>query len=127
MQGTEGNILSSSNFGNDWNNLRKSLPIYYGYLNGVTFIDSLSGFVYGQQWGKFPQTDPLLIHTTDGGKTWNKKQSPDNAGFTIMKINGDVIWAASHSLLYKSIDKGTNWIKIPINKDNTDIIRDFSF
>ncbi|MHB8930530.1 MAG: YCF48-related protein [Melioribacteraceae bacterium] len=126
VAGTEGNILRSSNFGNDWINLRKSLSIYYGHLQGITFIDSLNGFVYGQQWGDFPQADPLLIHTKDGGKTWIKEQSPDTSGFTIMKINADVIWATSRSSLYKSINKGINWIKMFTNHE-TDLIRDFSF
>ncbi|MCL4548189.1 MAG: YCF48-related protein [Bacteroidetes bacterium] len=115
--GTEGNILRSKDLGFSWNSLKNELPIYYGHLEGVTFVDSLKGFVYGQQWGTFPESNPLLISTYDGGKTWEKKNSPDLFGLVFMKDNNGMLWGAGYKGLYKSSDDWETWTQVPLLKD----------
>ena len=115
--GTEGNILRSEDSGFSWNSLRTELPIYYGHLEGVTFVDSLKGFVYGEQWGTFPESKPLLISTKDGGKTWEKKTSPDQYGLVFMKDNNGILWGAGYNGLYKSSDDCKTWNQVPLIKE----------
>lgn len=122
--GDNGCIFESNNSENSWINLQKSLSIDYGLLRGVTFIDSLYGFVYGQRWGDYSQKESLLINTTDGGMTWSNCISPDNSGFYILKKHNNLIWATSQRTVYKSVDNGSSWLSV-ISVDD-DFIRDIA-
>ena len=81
-------------------------------LNDILFVDSLSGWIAGE--------DGILMHTTNGGVTWNNQitafyyKSIKSIDF-ISKTTG---WAVGlWGRLYKTTNKGQNWL---LKNSNTD-------
>ena len=88
-------------------------------LNSVCFTDSLYGWVAGDSG--------TIIHTTDGGKTWNVQEShTQNEISEIFFLNRNIGWAASlnfttipnGTLLLKTTNGGTDWTGEPYPEEN---------
>jgi photosystem II stability/assembly factor-like uncharacterized protein len=79
-------------------------------LNAVLFLDSLNGWAGGDS--------ALIIHTTDGGESWNTQYSNDSLDILNLCFLNDQIGFASASssryepygsFLIRTTDGGTNW------------------
>ena len=124
MVGTEGNILESSDLGKNWINLNSGIDFYYANLQGVMFLNSNVGYVYGQQLDG-NKSRPILISTNNGGKTWNNIVSPDSGYISILKECDDTIWAACGTKLYTSDDNYMSWKNmLDVSVNNDEQIRD---
>jgi len=84
-------------------------------INTITFIDSLCGWAAG--WKITTQINGLIVHTDDGGKSWSEQlldSTFSNTWFNDLqfldKNNG---WATGLYILYKTINGGQNWSRIP--------------
>ena len=122
--GTEGNILKSNDFGQNWECVTKTIDFYYASLRGITFINHQQGFIYGDQYLEFPHHNPILLYTEDGGKSWINKESPDSNYISILKEKDNVIWASSENILYRSENFGDSWKEIYRVDVSYEIIRD---
>jgi photosystem II stability/assembly factor-like uncharacterized protein len=83
-----GSVLKSTNGGTSWT----ETPLVPGTLLDVTFVNSLQGWVVGQN---ITSGAGLVMSTGDGGMTWNSQALP--AGITLLYgvtfINASVGWA----------------------------------
>ena len=75
-------------------------------LLGVSFVDSLNGWVVG--------SGGIILHTTDAGNQWFRQQSSTTATLLSTsfcdKQNG---WATGHSgTILKTSDGGTTWMRV---------------
>lgn len=123
--GTEGNILRSNDFGENWNRLNSTINFYYASLRGVTFANRNIGYIYGDQYLEYPNHKPILLSTVDGGKTWNNLLSPDSNYVSILKVYNNILWASSNTKLFRSDNNGTSWIEIiDVSINNDEQIRD---
>ncbi len=88
-----------------------------GFLNGVYFTDSLTGYAVGQDWGGDIPT--LILYTADGGETWTKAALPrvygglDDITFTDDGIGWSVgnDFGEFKSLILRTED-GVNWTAV---------------
>ncbi len=67
-------IVHSADGGQTWSDDSQKLPsdLTGGELDGVAFVDPLTGWVAGGT----PAGDPLILHTIDGGATWVEQALP---------------------------------------------------
>ncbi len=100
-------VIATSDSGNSWYIACQNVPL--GYISGLSFGDSLHGFLSGNL---------LIYRTTDGGYTWIvPDRFPANLGITDMKlINKDTVWACGATntdpylpMVIKTTDGGRNW------------------
>jgi photosystem II stability/assembly factor-like uncharacterized protein len=99
-------LFQTTDGGNSW--IRHDLPWEYE-LNAVEFVDTLYGWAVGTIDSSFIYK-PLIVHTTDGGQTWNRQSltpsgSMLNACDFISRTHG---WAGG-SALYTTTDGGQTW------------------
>ena len=77
-------------------------------LSGVYAIDSLNVWAVGQEG--------LIIHTTDGGNTWDSIPSgTSDMLMTVEFINADTGWVGgsnseNETRVYRTTDGGLNWV-----------------
>jgi photosystem II stability/assembly factor-like uncharacterized protein len=83
------------------------------WLRGVEFLDSLEGWIVGE--------GAMILHTIDGGDTWESKQLPVSDEFRDVGIRDSVtIFAAGreektdNSLMFRTTDAGLSWEEVPI-------------
>ena len=93
-----GNLFYTENGGENWTKQESNSPIWY--LVGVSAIDAdtawVTGFGEGTAGGK-------ILHTTDGGDTWEPQTPPVNPNF----------WKVSFApLRVHNIDTGENFLTI---------------
>jgi photosystem II stability/assembly factor-like uncharacterized protein len=118
------NLQSTTDGGKTW----KSQQIgKLFYLKKVSFVDSKNGFLLGSKEVGENETEPVvqLWVTTDGGETWNERNSTlkidpvdfrfftDKIGFAIVgKYDG-----SNNHDIYRTTDGGVNWqpVKSPSN------------
>jgi photosystem II stability/assembly factor-like uncharacterized protein len=110
--GLSGFILKTSDAGASWRHLDDRLDIYYGSLDDVVFTDEMEGWIVGEQLGSYPESDTsLVLHTIDGGASWERQSVPTNCGLNrIWAINNEKLWAFSEEELYFTKDGGQTWI-----------------
>ena len=70
------NIYKTIDNGENWTQQESNSTGYY--LLRVTAINETNAWVTGSS--QFPPIDGVLLHTTDGGKTWNKVEYGLNSG-----------------------------------------------
>lgn len=88
-------------------------------LTSLSFTDSLVGWLVGDSG--------VIVHTSDGGQTWEIQQSnTTNNIVNVFFLNNNIGWATSHSfsslpygtLLLKTADGGMNWDTISYPETN---------
>ncbi len=79
-------------------------------LNSISFKDDLNGWIVG---------DPKeFIYTSDGGNTWNLKNSPINGWwrandiYFFNSLNGFLISNGDSLMVFNTIDGGINWSQL---------------
>jgi photosystem II stability/assembly factor-like uncharacterized protein len=113
------NLLKSTDGGNQWRVLYNPGGSIYS-LDGITFIDSVNGFVVGN--GK-------ILKTTNRGDDWfdpndgNFNQHYRAVSFTD-NFNG---LAAGHSFIARTTDGGYSWSQLQTNREHYGIYLNGSF
>ncbi len=81
----------------------------------ICFVDSLRGWLFGFSWGMPPAGD-IILHTTDGGLTWNTQYELDQSfvsgvdlfqGFFVDSLHG---WATQGDHMLHTFNGGNDWI-----------------
>ncbi|MFN0212995.1 MAG: T9SS type A sorting domain-containing protein [Saprospiraceae bacterium] len=113
-------VIKTTDGGNNW--VEKPVPITGTVANtlvSVHFFNDSEGFAYGE--GKDSSGWYIeCSYTKDGGESWQPSSLPEapgarvtlavNWGNTNYTVVGDTVWfGASHSRIYRSIDKGVSW------------------
>jgi photosystem II stability/assembly factor-like uncharacterized protein len=98
--GQAGTIIKSTDKGVNWEIQYSGVT---NQLNGVSFTDSLTGWVCGNS---------VILHTGDGGETWIQQAIPVVPSINdIMFIDHELGWAVCGSgHILRSIDGGANWL-----------------
>jgi len=103
----DGGIVNSTDGGLSWST---PVPLTVAQsMLGMSFLDSMTGFVVGSS-GK-------MSKTTDGGATWTTLTPPQtNFAFFQMKIfsASEIYAVGAPDNLYKSTDLGATWSPLPI-------------
>jgi photosystem II stability/assembly factor-like uncharacterized protein len=97
--GGNGTILVSKDGGRTWNNQTPNAGLYE--LIDVVFLDTLTGWAVGTG---------IILHTTDGGNSWNVQHRPTAQLFGVAfpdAMNGYVVGRDSTILITK--DGGETW------------------
>jgi photosystem II stability/assembly factor-like uncharacterized protein len=109
--GDHGEILAS-NDGRTWAQL--DVPVR-SPLTAVSFADAKNGWVVGH--------DTVILHTTDGGKTWglqNFQPELENPFLSVLALDKDhAIAVGAYGLIYGTADGGGTWapVESPVIKD----------
>lgn len=115
-------IWRTTNSGQTWEK-KQIPPKKFSYIETISFIDSLNGFVAGPLNNDNYQQSIKIAITNDGGKTWNVQPVNEisyiykdfyGSGGKMFSLSS--IWLVSDNYLIHTINKGKNWRKI---KDNT--------
>ncbi len=109
-----GKIYKTTNGGDTW--YETNTTGINGSIGKIIFLDSLTGFA----------TNDLVLKTTDKGENWTSNFNiPFRYFWGIAPSNDSTIWAVGGDNypfeLYKSTDRGNNWIPIPFEEDQHDI------
>lgn len=92
-------LLYSADTGNSWKKMTVAVP---SNLRSVFFIDTLTGFVIGE--------NARIQKTVDGGKNWSQKYVKTAAyGYDIAFHNNYGIAVGKDMLAVRSADGGDNW------------------
>ncbi|MBI1804881.1 MAG: hypothetical protein HY033_11700 [Ignavibacteriae bacterium] len=101
-------LLQTTNGGAEWNDRSSDVSLFR--YNGLTFTDSVTGWISGY-FGAFNDYDGYLYKTTDGGATWALNFDVPYAFGT-----GDVAfmdhnhgWFLTRSRIYGTSDGGASW------------------
>ena len=89
-------------------------------MKDIVFVDENNGWISGLSSNKEKHYDyGILIHTDNGGETWETLMEYNNGGITSFDfIDENIGWAfcqglnASSSEIYKTSDGGQNWTEI---------------
>lgn len=106
-------ILKTDDEGNNWDTLFYSSTPYTEtlYLQDVFFYNEQSGWaVCGQHIEGVSNTLPLILHTDDGGITW-EEQEIDLEGpvFCVTFISESTGWVGTDDGVYTTINGGEQW------------------
>jgi hypothetical protein len=76
-------------------------------ISDISFINDNEGWV--TTWHPWSQDSAAILHTTDGGNTW-EVQMIFRPCTVIHMVNENLGWAGSdHGLIFKTTDGGENW------------------
>ena len=120
--GTTSNIYYSSNFGKSWN--AYPCPIIQGKSStgvfSIDFFDAKKGIAVGGDYLKDKENSNNVFLTTNGGKTWEKPETPI-LGYrsAVAYINALVCFATGSSGTDYSVDGGKNWVNISDHNFNS--------
>jgi hypothetical protein len=82
-----------------------------GTFNDIHFINENEGWLVG--------TAGIIVHTTDGGSTWNEQINPDPQKKTLIKViflDADNGWAVgAYGIILHTTDGGSNWVVMESN------------
>lgn len=81
---SSGKIYRTTDGGSSWSDCTKRLDIYYASLRDVVFASSTKGWIGGQQYAN--KDTSLVLHTTDGGATWERQNFPFNGGIYAFRV-----------------------------------------
>ena len=104
-----GKIYKTTNGGDTW--YETNTTGINGDIGRIIFLDSLTGFALNGN----------ILKTSDGGESWSIKLSIPSTYFDgICSSNDSTVWAVGGDTypfeIYKSLDKGDNWIPIPFEE-----------
>lgn len=124
----KGIILKTENGGNTWTTVYQtdSAP-----LRGVWFINRYEGWVVGGTGVPGSYIPQIILHTTDGGLTWQRVQNQNSntnwrGAYAVQFINqkgwiGLGGWADSMGYVIHTPNNGSNWINQPLNTTAADV------
>jgi photosystem II stability/assembly factor-like uncharacterized protein len=123
----EGNYLlfSTSDGGNSWPEITP-LPVDPGWsLHSIQFSDILNGWIVLKELTHSNFSNGRLLHTTDGGKSWQTLDLP--IGETVRFITKEIGWIAGGvggKELYQTQDGGRTWrsVILPLLKGTINAI-----
>ncbi len=97
-------IFKTTDGGASWT--RKTLT--YQGLYGIHFIDSLRGFVVGEN------SDAIILSTQDGGETWVSTEIKNASGQLndVFFVDQNAGWAVGRNLVLKTLDGGQSWQRL---------------
>jgi hypothetical protein len=105
-----------------WTDISASLPDYpydtviinngadtvFAHISDISFINDYKGWV--TTWHAFSDQNAAILHTTDGGGTW-EVQTVMRPCQVIHMIDENVGFAGSDGgLIFKTVDGGINWV-----------------
>ena len=98
--GNAGTVLKSRDGGDTWLSLNSG---YKKDLNSISFVDSINGFVGGND----------ILKTKDGGKTWSCYSiGPGNEIHSLFMVDSLYGYAVGeYALILKTINGGKTWVK----------------
>lgn len=98
-----------------WEEIQNVEP--YGALNKVVFVNSQSGWAFGQ--------NGIIMHTNDGGNSWEYQYNNPGRNFkSAYFINENEGWVVGWSQIMHTIDGGVSWedqTRPPFIGDLTDV------
>ena len=102
--GNSGSILVSADAGATWTNVGTSGDIY----RSIMFIDEDEGWIGGHG------SVPVLLHTTDGGVTWNDEtpsgiDSSDHIKDVQFTDSDNGVLLTADGVIFSTSDGGANW------------------
>jgi photosystem II stability/assembly factor-like uncharacterized protein len=114
-------IIRKTTDGNNWSApVVLPAPIATGILDGVDFVDLLTGWAVGEG-GK-------IIKTTDGGATWNAQVSGTTGSLSAVTfLDSQTGWATAilGGEILRTTDGGSNWSIVNVNPSYA--LRDIAF
>ncbi len=107
-----GIIYATQDGGETWN-LQYASGNKELFLHEVKFADVLNGWAIG---------DKSVIHTSDGGKTWQRQNIPeDTYFFGIDVLSPKEAWVVgSYGVILHTIDGGKNWSQVKLSPEYED-------
>ena len=122
---TETQIVRTNDSGFSWYDVSPSELMEAGYNVYVFFLDADHGWVQMPDYENYPNNG-FLYHTTDGGMTWEKTNSPfSNANIYFIDANNGWVLAglgvaagSSAVAIYQTTDGGASWEQKFINDPN---------
>lgn len=124
--GEHGTIIKSNNAGISWKHMENDIP---ALLRSVTFVDAQTGWAVGNTYrdDNFDEQDAVILHTTDGGQTWNQQDSNHDQDLRgVDFVDEETGFAvASRTILYTS-DAGEQWEAISLDEADGNL-RDIHF
>lgn len=108
--GSSGFILSTTDGGNSWQNFDERLDIYYASLKDVAFVNESDGWAVGQQYLDGPNDSAIVIHTTDGGYSWERQIVPGVVSlYRIWPISNETLWIIANNKVLYTENGGDEW------------------
>ncbi len=103
-----GTLLRTTDGGTTW--INDADKLFLRQYNGLTFTDSLTGWLSGY-YGMLNDYDGYLYKTTDGGATWklNFQTFYSFGSEDIRFFNNDYGWYLARNGIYQTTDAGTSW------------------
>lgn len=109
--GSTARVFKSNNRGKTWNTTNTEMRT--GEASGIysmTFIDELNGVAVGGNYLDSNSTEGNCVITNDGGKTWNKPQTPPFGYRSCVAANSNgILICCGRTGVDVSYDKGNNW------------------
>lgn len=113
--GERGYVIYSEDFGRKWQPAQVTVS---SQLNALFFVDDNLGWAVGE--------DAVIIHTSDGGRTWEKQFDARNADIQgplldVYFENKEVGYAVGvFNKIYRTSDGGQTWVDWSAHIDNPD-------
>jgi len=122
-----GFILATQDSGNTW-----STPAYpaIGVMEDLFFIDSFNGWVVGRGTQEASKEKASILHTTDGGATWDAQLTPfdEILGYekpislsSVVFLDKNTGWAAGSDSFLHTTNGGATWIELPSKTSRGDL------
>lgn len=107
-----GIIYATQDGGNTWS-LQYAGGDDESSLYEIRFADALNGWAVGNE---------IILHTSDGGKTWQKQNVPKATYFFgVDVLNAKEAWVVgSYGVILHTIDGGNSWIQVKLPSDYED-------
>ncbi|ESZ51701.1 hypothetical protein X731_03745 [Mesorhizobium sp. L2C054A000] len=121
----EAAVMHTTDGGLTWNSI--SMAAHANLLIDTYFVDDLHGWVVGGNGGTtYDQLKPVVMFTSDGGKTWENKLQNSGIdfptgewGWKIQFLNPQVGFVSlendTAAAILKTTDGGQTWKRIPID------------
>ena len=114
-------LYRSEDAGKKWTG--SALPIPNAVIESVSFVSEREGWVAGRIWtGDQKNSEGVLLHTKDGGKSWQRLQLPQPERFFYGVHFSDLQhgWLIANNNVYLTDDSGNNWrsvLSLPPQQD----------
>lgn len=107
-----GIIYATQDGGKSWN-LQYAGKDNESFLDGIKFADALNGWAVG---------DETVLHTSDGGKTWQRQNIPKAAYFFgVDVLSAKESWVVgSYGVILHTIDGGNKWSQAKLASEYED-------
>jgi photosystem II stability/assembly factor-like uncharacterized protein len=120
----DGSVYKTTDGGNSWLQVTSgtTLPLY-----AIHFLNSIEGFMVGGQTSGTGPVPPgaIMLHTTDGGQTWNKVSISLSEKIELRAIcfvNDSVGFSAGGRSILSTKDRGITWKETKVDGLQWDMI-----